>query len=226
MCHRSSLLLFLFVGLAAACGGATAPVGDSNATTGPQGGAGSGGTTTRPADTSDDGTVGGSSTGKKADNGAAKDAGPSVCDDTHACADDQWCVRAKGVCSGSGVCNTRPPPPPPSCPAYPDMFCGCDGHSYCSEEDANSLGMAIAVYGSCAAPCGTTTCDALTQYCDHGSGGVALPDGGSNEAWTCKSFADAGCASDRTCACIQKGPTPGNACSETGGHPRTEEFWP
>lgn len=223
MCHRASLLLLFFVGLAAACGGATAPVGDPSPTTGPQGGASgtSGGAGAKQTSTSagDDGTT---------DDGdyAPVDAGPSVCDDTHACSADKWCVRAKGVCSGSGVCSLKPPPPPPSCSAYPDMFCGCDGHSYCSEDDANAVGVAIAVYGSCIAPCGTTACDALTQYCDHGSGGVALPDGGSNEAWTCKSFADAGCASDRTCACIQKGPTPGNACSETGGHPRTEEFWP
>jgi hypothetical protein len=205
-----------------------------------------GGATTTSLGSTDDGQTGNDASASSSGSNAGSDASagydsasngsdasaPAMCGESGTktyppCPSTMWCDRGSGVCGGLGYCKNRPPPPPPSCPAYPEMVCGCDGKAYCSTDDARSVGVEIAVQGGCKTPCGTTSCDAVTEYCDHAFGGVALPDGGSNQWYSCKKFSEAGCAEKRTCACVQANPSKkGEACTEPNGHVEVQHFLP
>jgi hypothetical protein len=65
--------------------------------------------------------------------------------------------------------------------------------------------------------CGDKTC-APDEYCTTASGGVPLPDAGSNTSYTCTKIPPA-CAAAPTCACLESngGASCGN-CNDTSGH--------
>jgi hypothetical protein len=225
-CSFVLVLAVPIVAIALACGGATASdVGSSgggDASGGSSGGGSSGGG-------GQGGGQGGGSSGGAADGGIDGSSLGRACGEVAGgatCGAGEWCNRGEGVCAGKGVCETLPPSPPPSCPAYPAMLCGCNGTAYCSVDDAHASGVEIAVEGSCTFGCGPSTCDALTQFCDHGSGGVALPDGGTNQRWECKTL-PAACAQDRSCTCVQADPSSkGELCNVSDGHVQVEHLYP
>lgn len=231
---QSRLLLLFSAGagttlIALACGGATTTsVGSTNDSDNGNDASASG----RYDNGSDASTGWGGADGSSWDNG--QDASASLlCGESSAtqsyppCPTGYFCDRGNGVCHGVGTCKAIPPPPPPSCPAYPEMVCGCDGKAYCSDEYAHTSGVGVAVEGGCTTPCGSLSCNALTEYCDHAFGGVALPDGGVNEWYACKSFAAAGCTEKRTCGCVQANPsTKGEQCGEPNGHVEVRHFYP
>lgn len=138
------------------------------------------------------------------------------------CPVGSWCNRGVGVCghTASGVCEPLPPPPPPSCPFE---YCGCDGKTYCSAEHAHGLGIEIAVKGTCAFACGDKTCNALTEVCDHGTGGAPI-DGGLPESWQCQPLPSA-CTNSRTCACVTS-VLSADSCVEPDGHVEIQHLWP
>jgi hypothetical protein len=222
---RPSFVSSFFLCVVVACGGATTTTLGSADGTNP-GGSGDGSSGGNDASATSQSSSGSTSFDTSNDASATTSAcGEGAGGDT--CGKGEWCNRGKGICSGSGICQTRPPPPPPSCPAYPDMYCGCNGQTYCSADDAHNAGIEIAVYGPCTVPCGPYTCDAVTQYCDHGQGGPPPLDGGTSEVWSCKTFASAGCSENRTCACVQSDPAAkGELCNEPKGHVQVEHLWP
>lgn len=128
--------------------------------------------------------------------GSGKVCNPFVASPASACPAGEYCqADVPGTC-GIGKCVTNPPPPPPFCPS---MECGCDGKLRCAY-GSRSNGVDV---GStqCGFTCGNTTCNGLTEYCEHAAGGAMLPDGGGAEWWTCKPI-PAACDANRSCACV------------------------
>lgn len=128
--------------------------------------------------------------------GSGKVCNPFVASPSSQCPSGEYCeADVPGSC-GIGKCVTNPPPPPPFCPS---MECGCDGKLKCAGGSRPS-GFDVGS-NQCGFACGNTTCDGVTQFCEHAAGGAMLPDGGTNEWWTCKPI-PAACVADRSCACI------------------------
>jgi hypothetical protein len=73
--------------------------------------------------------------------------------------------------------------------------------------------------------CGTETCTPA-QYCETGSGGAVLPDGGTHVSYGCKPLPPA-CLATATCACVKaQGASCSDHCTETGGHVDVQCLYP
>ena len=144
-----------------------------------------------------------------------------------ACPPGQYCDQKPGKCHAISACKTISVPPwNGQCTALVPS-CGCDGKDYCNAEHAEASGTSIAMPGSCEFDCGPKRCNALNQYCEHGSGGAPPPDGGPPfEQWECRTY-PAKCLSsdDQSCACL-KAQGVSDVCSIQNGHVRTELFFP
>lgn len=117
------------------------------------------------------------------------------------CPTGEYCRSDNGTCGSPAHCRAIPPPPPPACPS---LECGCDGKLRC-KDGSRASGTDLAPAGHCSQTCGTKTCDALLEYCWHGTGGVPGPDGGATSLYECKPIPSA-CAVNRTCACLKAQP--------------------
>jgi hypothetical protein len=135
------------------------------------------------------------------------------------CPDNEYCMSTTDATCGQGFCASRPPPPPPACPT---MECACNGTIQCKGH-STSLGFDVGS-NQCTVACGTTTCDALTSYCEHAAGGAPQPDGGTNEWYTCKPI-PAACDTNRSCACVLANGSAGGTC-ETDANQKVRVFLP
>ncbi len=103
---------------------------------------------------------------------ATADGGESGrCRDNAACAPDEYCAHASGLCGRAarlGTCQRKPS----GCPHDFAPACGCDGKVYDSECMAHASGVDLAVAGRCDAvipdwaACGRLYCDVHTSYCE------------------------------------------------------------
>lgn len=143
------------------------------------------------------------------------------------CQTGEYCDQKPGKCHAFGTCKTITVPPWNGQCAALVPSCGCDGKDYCNAEHAEASGTSIAMPGSCEFDCGPKRCNAINQYCEHGSGGAPPPDGGPPfEQWECRTY-PAKClsADDQSCACL-KAQGVSDVCSIQNGHVRTELFFP
>jgi len=101
---------------------------------------------------------------------AVAPATPTTCLQNSACAADEYCVFAPGLCGRgpvAGTCELRPT----SCPPAHAPVCGCDGQVHDGACAARAAGVDLAVMGGCQeavpdwAPCGPHYCDVRTSYC-------------------------------------------------------------
>ena len=202
MTKRAFFSAFSFVAIAA-CGGQVTSLGSIGENTdNADGNQPNEWSDPAPKSTNDGAVDGGSVDGGAADGssggGSGKACNPLVASPSSQCPSGEYCeADVPGSC-GIGKCVTNPPPPPPFCPS---MECGCDGTLKCAGGSRPS-GVDVGS-NQCGFACGSTTCDGVTQFCEHSAGGVMLPDGGANEWWTCKPI-PAACDADRSCACIVK----------------------
>ena len=212
MTNRTSFTVLSFVAFVA-CGGQVTSLGsvgepeenraatDSSESNQPSGTGSSSGTGGTGGGAVDAGSADGSSGG----GGSGKACNPFVTSPSSQCVSGEYCqADVPGTC-GIGRCVTNPPPPPPFCPS---MECGCDGKIRCAD-GSRSSGVDVGTT-QCGFACGNTTCDGLTQYCEHAVGGIALPDGGASEWWQCHPIPTA-CSTNRSCACITQAISGGTA---------------
>lgn len=187
-----------------ACGGQVTSLGSVGDETVPGGDAKNDGTgadsrTTEQSSatpTGSDPDAGPADDGGSGGGGSGKVCNPFVASPSSQCPTGEYCHSdVPGTC-GIGKCVTNPPPPPPFCPS---MECGCDGKLRCADGSRTS-GVDVGS-NQCGFACGNTTCNGLTQYCEHATGGIALPDGGANQWWECKPIPTS-CAVNRSCACV------------------------
>lgn len=76
--------------------------------------------------------------------------GVGPCQDSSECQVDERCDKADGDCTGTGVCEFRPPPS--ACSYYdPSPVCGCNGQTFTNFCFAWSAGESIACQNAC--PC-------------------------------------------------------------------------
>jgi hypothetical protein len=193
-----------------ACGGQVTSLGSIGDETEPT----TNGAGADPAKSESQGTSGGndsaidagSADGGSSGGGSGKACNPFVASPSSACPSGEYCeADVPGSC-GIGKCVTNPPPPPPFCPS---MECGCDGKLKCAGGSRPS-GFDVGS-NQCGFACGNTTCNGVTEFCEHAAGGVMLPDGGANEWWTCKPI-PAACVANRSCACITQNAMGGYVC--------------
>lgn len=137
-----------------------------------------------------------------------------------------YCSAPNGRCHFGHCVPITVPPWNGQCAALVPV-CGCDGKEYCNAEHAQASGTSVAVQGPCEVDCGPKRCNALEQYCEHGSGGAPLPDGGAFEQWDCRPFPGKCVAEDKlSCACLQAQGVSFGSCTGQPGHVRTEQFFP
>lgn len=127
--------------------------------------------------------------------------GRKICAANSDCAEGQYCnVPADGICGGPGFCASRE-----MCPqdAVPGEYCGCDGRTYTSRQQACSVGARTPYKGACGVqtvigrggtsaglpvtPCGTDAdcpekCCAITGTCYKAADAAlcALPPAGTS----------------------------------------------
>lgn len=207
MTKRAFFSAFSFAAFVA-CGGQVTSLGSVGDETDPSRSGATNDATSTDRDSTDTEQSSGTTNGTKDIDGGPADGGgggggslkacnPFVTSPSSQCPSGEYCeADVPGSC-GIGKCVTNPPPPPPFCPS---MECGCDGKLKCAGGSRPS-GVDVGS-NQCGFACGNTTCDGVTQFCEHAAGGVMLPDGGANEWWTCKPI-PAACVADRSCACIQ-----------------------
>lgn len=142
------------------------------------------------------------------------------------CPPNLYCDQGAGKCHTRGTCKPITAPPSTGCTALVPV-CGCDGKDYCDADDAQRNGTVVAMAGGCKIECGGQQCNGLVEYCEHGSGGIPLPDGGAFEQYTCKTY-PVSCydKDDRSCECLKAANVPMGACMTNGGHVRVEQFFP
>jgi hypothetical protein len=124
----------------------------------------------------------------------------------------EYCKSDNGTCGSPAHCAASPAFPPPVCAS---LACGCDGAVRCPDV-LRSQGSDVAPHSFCSIPCGPKSCDGVTEYCWHGSGGVMTPDGGASTFYECKPVPNA-CATDHTCTCLEANGGSGGQCTETDG---------
>ena len=194
-----------------ACFAKTTSLGGPNDTDGGAGGSGGG----RDLVSNDAGTSGndagtnGNDAGTNGSGIACQIADPML--PVAPCPAGEYCKSNDGTCGGVARCVTRPPPPPPFCP---DLECDCSGNVRC-RDTSRSSGTDVGPTSTCGITCGTKTCNGVTEYCWHGTGGVMFPDGGANSQYKCNAIPTA-CRIDHSCACLLANGGPGK-CTETGG---------
>jgi hypothetical protein len=91
-----------------------------------------------------------------------------------------------------------------------DASSGDGGGDGSSPSDAGSDG---ALRSDADVPCGTTTGNAATDYCQNNNGGVPLQDGGLSSSYVCTPL-PAACDGGVSCTCIQTG---GCMCVDDAG---------
>jgi Kazal-type serine protease inhibitor domain len=104
------------------------------------------------------------------DDAAPRESTLAGCHDNDACAADEYCAQASGLCGrgqSAGTCRRKPI----SCDDTHAPVCGCDGNVYANECAARAARVDLSAMGRCRsvpdwASCGATYCNTLTSYCE------------------------------------------------------------